>query len=215
MGGNSRGIKMRFIINARKGWKGKKGQMFYSEGSIKINVLGTTHFGESSNKKLFYEMLKLMVKYYDLEYVDIPTIHTGKAGTRKTKRVIIDEVELMIEKLLDDPSLRELKKRIMENSEEHRKRQKLSKTQHYYIKGNHCADCSKLISNSAFRCKNCAGKNTFKVRRMTKKCSVCKRITISKVSINKRVCPNCGARALSRKDLNISSTSLDTEVSQK
>lgn len=183
---------MKFVINARKGRKRKIGQIYFRNVDIKLNIFGTVA-KEPTTKKLFYDMLKLIIKYYDLEYVDRPTSHTGKAGhSGRMKRIVIDETEQLIDKLMNDPSLKELKGRIMADSDEVRKKQRDTKPYYQFNKGTLCIDCDKLISNQSIRCNSCAGKNTMRKRQMLKTCEVCNNSKIA--TINKRICPFCGAK---------------------
>lgn len=152
---------MKFGIRAREGWKSNMGEAYYTNRGFKINVI-STDYQKIDNLKLYYKILKVLTKHYDLEYLDRPTVRTGKAGTGKHNRIVFTEEEQLIEKLMDDPSLKELKGRIMKTSESQKKAvvkyKKKLKIFRQYRKGNICLDCKKNISAQAFRCHKCAGK---------------------------------------------------------
>ena len=159
------GVKMRFGLRARKGWKSKMGEVFYKSKGIKVNIVATDLV---DTKLIYYEILKVLAKHYNLEYLDVATCTTvrkaGRSG-KHTRKVVFTEVQQLIEKTLGNPSLRELKERIMVDSAKQRraniemkKKQKLFRT----YRDNTCLDCDNKISRYANRCHKCAGKNNAK-----------------------------------------------------
>ena len=159
---------MKFGVRARKGWKSKVGIAEYNEGGFKINVRPTSNTNRISNRQLFWDLLTVLLQYYDVEYLDLPRYTTVRAaGNPRTNRIAYGSANDLFELVFDNPELRVLKDRILAKSEKQKKRgveqKALARLRRTYRQSEGCVDCSKEISSTALRCHKCSGKHTAKM----------------------------------------------------